>query len=131
MKIPPKAFADPCLSIYLIDVYQKFIGGVPYQQWCNNPSMTLHDLYKDVHLSGKRPLSEINRFLIDHAYLFPLIQRRAGADNLFGLPAVLLAYFLSWDHPRETWLKLPLDKSDLELIYADLGINIPKPLVIF
>lgn len=52
------------------------------------------------------------------------VKARAGSDDLFSRPVVILVYWLIHKHPIETAADWPLPKfrSDLEAVAADLGV---------
>jgi ppGpp synthetase/RelA/SpoT-type nucleotidyltranferase len=110
-------------------------------QWCSwldsaylvigNPSLLSHDdedciliieTYSDILATA-----DTNEVISSFANLgAAAVKSRAGRDDLFGRPIVVLVYWLLKNHEIQTVALWPLPKfrSELEMVAADLGISL-------
>lgn len=65
----------------------------------------------------------IEKFLNSKSYIFDRIKERRDDRQFFKQPSVLLGYFLASTMKNTTRENWPLDFTDLETIFSDLGIS--------
>ncbi|WP_321161517.1 hypothetical protein [Verminephrobacter eiseniae] len=66
---------------------------------------------------------EIRTFFDKNKYILQKIREHIGRRHFFNQPAVLLAYYLTSTMPAQTKEHWPIDSTDLEKIFIDLGMK--------
>ncbi|MGB7399046.1 GTP pyrophosphokinase [Castellaniella sp.] len=64
---------------------------------------------------------EIDAFYAEKSYIFSKIREHREISHLFGQPIILLAYFLAERSPARLKTAWPLENTELETAFSDLG----------
>ena len=68
-------------------------------------------------------ISDIKAFLAEKSYVFERIKAQLGSRQFLSQPAILLAYYLADRQPARVKSEWPIDDSDLQKVFSDLGIK--------
>jgi ppGpp synthetase/RelA/SpoT-type nucleotidyltranferase len=113
------AASEPQISLLaaLTEAYRRGTGLQPGQELSNQ-------LIIDALLPvlPAEPIAALDAFLAKKSYVFDRVKTRYANSTFFQQPAVLLAYWMSSDYPRQIKERWPINPELLAAVFSDLGV---------
>ncbi|MER1968344.1 RelA/SpoT domain-containing protein [Castellaniella sp. GW247-6E4] len=97
-------------------IYKRGVGGEPGREPSN---ALITDALTEILPTDLQ--QKIDAFYAEKGYIFDRIRKHRETSHLFSQPAILLAYFLAECTPARLKAAWPLESTELETAFSDLG----------